>query len=297
MDLKEFKARYPLMVEFPNLVGDYHLIIYEDPTDRGHGILARSYEAAKRIYAGLAKKWNYVPEIHGYYPLTVVNPPGAIRHPLLKECFENTKQKLRFNLGYAAEEYFKASGEIPPGFAKCEYQPGEEASSWDKKYHSNCQRCRERTGSWEHATENGLYLIDPEEPMRDRWDELREKIDRDGYERPFGYLDKWVPIKASKSTKDRPVYLVVNDEGHHCKGVVFREVTAKNPTGGLGRRLFYCQTKNPSGKVPKDLNVLYLSEVEARKRESQKEEAKREAERKAEEQKQIWKARSILGIK
>ncbi len=288
------------MVEFPNLVGDYHLIIYEDPSDRGHGILARSYEAAKRIYAGLAKKWVYVPEIHGYYHLTVVNPPATIRHPILKECFKNTQNTLRFNLGYAAEEYFKATGKIPPGFAKCKYKPDNDASSWDVQYHSNCLNCRERTGTWrrwrvEHASENGLYLIDPEEPMRDRWDELREKIDRDGYARPFGYLDKWVPIKAFRATKG-PVYLVANDEGHHCKGVEFRVATPKNPSGGLGRRLFYCQTKNPSGKVPKDLNVLYLSEVEARKRDEQKEKAEHELKRFAEKQKQILKARSILGI-
>lgn len=288
------------MVEFPNLVGDYHLIIYEDPSDRGHGILARSYEAAKRIYAGLAKKWVYVPEIHGYYHLTVVDPPAAIRHPILKECFKNTQNTLRFNLGYAAEEYFKATGKIPPGFAKCKYKPDNDASSWDVQYHSNCLNCRERTGTWrrwrvEHASENGLYLIDPEEPMRDRWDELREKIDRDGYARPFGYLDKWVPIKAFRATKG-PVYLVANDEGHHCKGVEFRVATPKNPSGGLGRRLFYCQTKNPSGKVPKDLNVLYLSEVEARKRDKQKEKAEHELKRFAEKQKQILKARSILGI-
>lgn len=295
MDLKEFKIRYPLMVEFPNLVGDYHLIIYEDPSDRGHGILARSYEAAKRIYARLAKKWIYVPEIHGYYRLTVVNPPNKIADPILKECFENTRRTLAFNLGYAAEEYFKATGEIPPGFAKCEYRPDDGASSWDIKYHSNCAACRERTGTWEHATENGLYLIDPEEPMRDRWDELRERIDRDGYAKPFGYLDKWVPIKAPKAAKG-PVYLVANDEGHHCKGVEFRKVTAKNPSGGLGRRLFYCQTQDSTGKVPKDLNVLYLSEVEARKRDEQKEKAEREAVRTAEKRKQILKARSILGI-
>lgn len=118
---------------------------------------------------------------------------------------------------------------------------------------------------------------------------------RGGYYPILGYLDKWVPIKAFRATKG-PVYLVANDEGHHCKGVEFRVATPKNPSGGLGRRLFYCQTKNPSGKVPKDLNVLYLSEVEARKRDEQKEKAEHELKRFAEKQKQILKARSILGI-
>ncbi len=297
MDFKEFKVRYPPIVKFPNLTGEFHLLIYEDPSDRGHAILARSFEATKKLYAKLARKWNYVPELHGYYKIKIVKPSAKIMDKRSREDFRRETNDFIMRCTFAAEYLFKDTGILAPGYAKCDYLASPETASsdleWYASTHMDCLNCEKRrvdSGLYVSAGSHGIYPIDPQSLVRDRWDAamaLGEMANR------FGHLKNALPIKAEVHTG--PIYCVNADFGNHCKGVTFGPVTLKNPTGPVGEVLFYCHTEDASGGAPKELTDNYEAEVARRDRDIEEEKRQNAARREAEKQAAHRHYREVLG--
>ena len=295
MDLKEFKVRYPPIVKFPNLTGEFHLLIYEDPSDRNHAILARSFEATKRLYAKLASKWNYVPELHGYYKIKIVKPSAKIMDKRSREDFRRESHSLVFHLTLAAEQILKETGELAPGFAKCEYLMEPDSAPQDHEFyrdhHLHCANCDKR--DVDAYGMRGVYPIDPAGLVRDRWDPVMKAFAAKGTS-TFDHLQNVLPIKAKVHTG--PIYCVNADFGHHCRGVTFNQVTLKNPTGSVGEALFYCHTEDPAGEIPKDIADIYEAQVASRARDIEEEKRQNAARREAEKQAAHRHYREVLGI-
>lgn len=305
MDFKEFKKRYPPIVKFPNLTGEFHLLIYEDPSDRNHAILARSFEATKKLYAKLARKWNYVPELHEYRKIKIVKPSAKIMNKLSKEAYQRDVRNFVVHCTVTADQLFQETGELAPGFAQCNYALDPDTDPidvpWYTKSHLNCLNCDKRELSGGIATygSHGIYPIDPEALVRDRWDTVIALKEVGHY---FDHLKKALPIKADECISG-PLFCVNADFGHHNKGVTLNQATLKNPTGSSGEVLFYYQPAinliaplTHKDAIPKDLSDIYEAEVASRERDLVKEKKQNDARRAAEKQESIRHYREVLGI-
>lgn len=226
LDSIDAEKEFPLLVSYP-AGGWLSLLVWYAEHEGNNLIAAAGQRSVLKVYAARLKKENGDAKPMACWDARLVCPPAPVRAAAAREGvrrdFDHVTSSVGFRLRWAQEKDPKAFAKTFPNISKCQKRRPK-----SDKEHWLCPACLHGMAIAGYTRES-FYLAKRKDP--DLAGPKPKPLGPDyGPPKPDRFVSR-----APEADLSRPIYVVSEEFGHHCKGISICEVDLKSEWLGAHR--------------------------------------------------------------
>lgn len=277
--------------------GRWFILHWWTDEERGHVAFGKTEADLLKVAEGILKKKPHA-TMKQVLEIEIVSPPDSFIE--LAEMHDRREATENFYIEMVSRmaEAAKAGRTLPPPFEACEKYESEKADrdvdEWEREGHYGCKNCEFRV-CLVGMTKGDLFA-----KYHDAW--VAAQAPRKEISRRKGEPRR-MPSTAEKASDDEALWYAGADFGHHCGGVILKEVDLTEGDdyrpGGLGNStLFFFRNLRKVDSLLEDIEKMsegvraVLEEEERRRKEKGKKHREQEASRRLDEVIDFFEART-----